>query len=453
VRRRRILLDLALFKESPGFRLLWSGYLITVLGNQLTVVAVPFQVYTLTHSSFDVGLVSLVQLGPLLVGSLYGGAIADSLDRRRLLIVAQLFLASTSLGLALNASGGHPSLWPLFVCSGASAGFSGIDGPTRAALITDIVARPSLVQANALWQALYTTGQVAGPALGGVLLGRVGVAPVYWIDMATYGFALACLVALRTARTAHTATGDGRGRFGISSLAGGLSYLRGHRVLQGVFLIDMNAMIFGMPRALFPALGLAHFHGGAGTVGLLYAAPGVGGLTGAVFTGWTSAIRRQGLAVLVAVAIWGAAITGFGLVHVLWIALALLAVAGGADIVSAIFRSTMLQLLTPGSLRGRLQAVQSAVVTGGPRLGDLESGAVASLAGPVTSVVSGGIACLVGVVVLAKALPGFARARVATHLEDHGGDVATPLGGPEAPAVALAGGEAGAAPASPDVQR
>jgi predicted MFS family arabinose efflux permease len=188
-----------------------------------------------------------------------------------------------------------------------------------------------------------------------------------------------------------------------------LAYLRGRQVIQGVFLLDINAMVFGMPRALFPALGLDFFHGGAQTVGLLYAAPGAGALVGALTTGWVNVIRRQGRAVIIAVVIWGAAITVFGLVDVLWVALVLLAFAGWADVVSAVFRNTILQTALPDELRGRLSAVQIAVVQGGPRLGDLEAGGVAQAFGTSFSVISGGAACVVGAVLLAFALPGFRK--------------------------------------------
>ncbi len=413
MRRRSVFVDLTPFRLSPRFRLLWGGYLVTMLGNQLTVVAVPFQVYTLTHSSFDVGLVSLVQLGPLLVGSLWGGALADVFDRRRILLASQACLCSTSVGLALNTTGGKPALWPLFVCSAAAAGFSGVDSPTRAALSSELVDRSAIVSANALWQLLYTVGAVVGPAIAGVLIGRVGVVAVYWIDAASYFVALASLLALHTARE----PGPGPS-VGVTEILGGLAFLRRNPILQGVFLIDLNAMIFGLPRAVFPALGLSHFHGGAGTVGALYAAPGAGALLGALLTGWISSVRRQGRAVLLAVIAWGVSITLFGLVHVLWIALGLLGLAGASDIVSAVFRAALVQLLSPESLRGRMQALNTAVVTGGPRLGDVESGAVAAIAGPVTAVVSGGIVCLAGVALLAWVLPDFRRASVGTGAND-----------------------------------
>jgi MFS family permease len=423
--RGRVLIDLAPFRENRDFRLLWAGYLTTNLGSQLTLVGVAYEVYRLSHSSLDVGLVSLAQLGPLLLGSLCGGAIADRVERRLLLIAAQLLLLTTSVGLGLNALATHPSLWPIFVCSAASAGFSGIDNPTRSALVVDLVGTKLIVQANAAWQVLFQTAQIGGPAVAGLLLGRVGVAAVFWIDVGTYLCSTTSLLFIR-----HRQKSAWAGRVGPGAVLDGIRFLRGNRVLQAVFLVDLNAMIFGMPRALFPALGLGHFHGGAETVGLLYSAPAVGALAGALLTGWVSSVKRQGRAVLVAVACWGAAITLFGLAPFLLLGLLCLAVAGASDVVSAIFRSSMLQVESPGHLRGRLQAVQTSVVAGGPRLGDLEAGAVAALGGPIVSVVSGGLACLAGVVVLARLMPGFAayRARPAHGSSGHD-DAGTSLSG------------------------
>jgi predicted MFS family arabinose efflux permease len=249
-----------------------------------------------------------------------------------------------------------------------------------------------------------TTGLAIGPALGGVVLANIGTAGAFWIDAATFGFAfLACT------RLPPLLPEGGGTRVSLGAIADGLRFIRGSRVLQGTFLIDINAMVFGMPRALFPALGLQVFGGGASTVGLLYAAPGAGALVGALTTGWVSHVRRQGLAVYVAVAVWGLAIASFGVSTWLPLALFLLALAGGADVVSAVFRNTILQTSVPDQLRGRLSSVHIAVVTGGPRLGDLEAGAVASLTTPRISVVSGGMACAAGVLVLAWLLPDFRR--------------------------------------------
>jgi hypothetical protein len=405
---RRVLADLSPLRRHPRFRTLWLGYLVSFLGGQLTVVAVPYQIFRLTHSSAMVGLVSLVQLGPLLIFSLVGGSIADALDRQRLLLITQSLLAVTSVGLALNSLGGHPALWPLFALTAASAGLSGIDSPARAAAISTLVDQSDFAAANALWQILVQVGIVAGPAAAGLLLARLSVSSVYWIDVATFAaslFAVTRLGPLRPQGEPH--------RAGWRSIREGLAFLRGRQLLQANFLIDVNAMVFGMPRALFPALGLVRFHGSAAVVGALYAAPGVGALLGALFTGWVGAVRRQGRAVLVAVSVWGVAIAGFGLSPWLPLALGLLAVAGAADVVSAVFRNTILQSAVPDALRGRLSSVHTAVVTGGPRLGDAEAGGVASLAGAQFSVVSGGLACVVGAGLIGVLMPALARQRVA----------------------------------------
>lgn len=395
----KVLADITPLRTSPDFRRLFVGQLISFLGSQLTVVAVPFQVYALTGSSFAVGLVSLAQLGPLVIGSLIGGAVADSMDRRRLLLVMQVALAATNVPLALNAMrGAGAALWPVVVFSALAAGFSGIERPARSAAIPSMFddAR-SLPAAYALWQILIQVGSVVGPALAGVLLGQVGLSGVYWIDVVSFGVAFVAVLGLRPLPPEGGIT-----KIGLGSVGEGVRFLRGRPVLQGVFLADINAMVFGMPRALFPALGTGLYAGGATTVGLLFAAPGAGALVGALLTGWVGRVRRQGRAVVIAVAVWGGAIACFGLARWLPLGLALLAIAGAADVISAVFRNTVLQTRIPDNLRGRLSAVQITVVTGGPRLGDLEAGVVASVAGPQVSVVSGGLACVIGVLVLAR---------------------------------------------------
>lgn len=404
--RSGLLVDIAPLRRYPHFRRLWLGYLVSTLGNQITVVGVAFEVFRLTRSSLDVGLVSLAQLGPLLLGSMFGGSIADAMDRRKLLLITQTSLALCSAGLALDAMRHHPLVWPLFVISALAAAISSIDQPARSAIFITLVERDDFVSATALWQLLMQIGVVVGPAVAGLLIGHFGVATVFWVDVGTFAFSLG------TCATLGAMAPEGGGtRFGIRSMKEGLSYLRGRQALQGTFVADLDAMIFGMPRALFPAIGLVRLHGGPATVGLLYAAPGAGALIGAILTGWVSRVSRQGLAVLVAVAIWGAAITAFGFAPWLAASIPLLAVAGAADVISAVFRGTMLQRLAPDALRGRLNAVHTAVVTGGPRLGDAEAGAVAALGGVQVSVVSGGLACLVGIALVGWLMPGFTRYR------------------------------------------
>jgi MFS family permease len=379
---------------------------VSVLGTQLTTVAVPYQVYQLTHSSLVVGLVSITQLFPLIAGSLLGGSVADAMDRRRLLMAAQVLMAACSAGLAVNADLG-PSLWPLFVLPALAAGFSGLDSAGRNAIVPNMVRRSEVSTANAIFQSLFQLGLVAGPALAGLLLEGAGVRFVYWLDVASFGVALVAVFMI-----SPQPAGEAGHRPGLRSVMEGLRYVRGKQAIEGAYLIDINAMVFGMPRALFPALAATSFGGGASTLGFLYAAPGAGALVGALTTGWVSRIQRQGLAVIVAVIAWGAAITCFGLVPWLPAALVLLAAAGCADVISAVFRSTIIQLAVPDALRGRLAGLQIAVVTGGPRIGDLESGVVATAFGDTVSIVSGGLACIAGALLLARLLPGFRRQRM-----------------------------------------
>jgi MFS family permease len=395
------MIDLAPLRRSPAFRSLTIGQTVSVLGSQMTAVAVPFQVYELTRSSLIVGLVSLAQVVPLVVGSLVGGSLADAMDRRRLLLVVELLMGACSVGLAVSAGLGSP-LWPLFVLPALTAGLSGFDNSGHSAIIPNLVARSDVSTANAMFQALFQVGSIVGPALAGLLLAGIGVGFVYWADAITFGAAFVAVLAIPPQPPA----GGGRPP-GLRSIVEGLHYVRGRQAIQGAYLIDINAMVFGMPRALFPAMAATVFGGGATTVGFLFAAPGVGALAGALTTGWVGRVRRQGRAVILAVVAWGLAIAGFGLVSWLPAALALLVVAGWADVISAVFRSTIIQLSVPDELRGRLIGLQVAVVNGGPRVGDLEAGAVAAAFGEAVSVVSGGLACVVGALVVARLLPGF----------------------------------------------
>lgn len=399
---RHVLMDLTPLRRSRDFRALIGGLGVSTLGNQLTQVAVPYQVYALTHSSLQVGMASLAQLFPLILGSLWGGSLVDSLDRRKVLLAVEALGALLSACLAVNSDLG-PSLWPLFVFPSLSAALSGIDSAARNAMVPDMVGLRLVPAANAMFQVLFQTGSIAGPAAAGLLLAGAGVRVVYWLDVGTFAVALIAVAAI----SPRPPSGAGTSRPGWRSMVEGFRFVGRSQRLQGAYLIDVNAMVFGMPRALFPALGITVFGGGATAVGLLYAAPGFGALIGAVTTGWVGRVRRQGLAVITAVVVWGLAITLFGLVRFLPLALVLLAVAGWADVISAVFRSTIIQFSGPDNMRGRLMGVQMAVVTGGPRLGDLEAGAMATAFGDTVSVVSGGLACVAGALLLARLLPGF----------------------------------------------
>jgi MFS family permease len=288
----------------------------------------------------------------------------------------------------------------LYVLAGISAGFAATDTSTRAAVIANLVERRQLSSANALWQLLFQIGSVVGPGIAGLLIAHIGIASAYAADASTFAVSLAAVASLKALPPIEGGT-----RFGWRSVKEGLTFLKGRQVLQATFAIDLGAMVLGLPRAAFPALGTLRFRGGAQTIGLLYAAPGAGALIGAALTGWVASVRRHGRAVLIAT--WLPA------------ALVLLGIAGAADVISAVFRGTILQTEAPDSLRGRISSIHTAVVTGGPRLGDVETGAVASLAGAPTAVISGGLGCLVGVALVWKLMP-----RLAAYIApEHGPDV------------------------------
>ena len=401
-----VIVDIAPLRRFPQFRRLWIGYVVSLLGSQITIVAVAYQIYRLTGSSVDVGIVSLVQLGPALLGSLLGGPLADAMDRRRLLKVTQAAMALSSVALALNAESHHPQLWLIFVCAAITAGFNGCDSPTRMALMINLVDRDSIAAANSIRQLLQQLSYIIGPAIAGALLAGLGLTAAYWVDVATFGAALAALYTI-----APVPPVDGGRRFGLSSVLEGFAFLKGKRAIQGCFVADLNATILGMPVALFPAIALTKFHGGTHVLGLLYAAPNVGSFTMALFSGWSARVVRQGRAVLIAIALWGCAITAFGLASKLWLALVFIACAGAADVISAVFRNLIIQREVPDQLRGRLSSIQISVINAGPRLGNTEAGIVAGLGGVTVSVVSGGLGCIAGVILMARFMPEFLRYR------------------------------------------
>ena len=404
----RFVVDVTPLRKYRHFRRLWAGQVVSGMGSQLTLVAVSFQAYALTRSTLVVGLIGLAQLVPLMAGALWGGTLADAMDRRKVLVLTQVAMASAVGGLVVNASMARPAVWPLFLCSAAGAGFQGIDWPARRAALPMLVDDEDVTAAIALQTTIQQLALVAGPALAGVLIATIGLGAVYGIDVATFAVALMAAVLL----PALIPSGGGT-PMGLRSMTEGFRHLRQEKLLSATYWIDLNAMIFGMPRAVFPALGVGLFGGGAGVVGLLYAAPGAGALVGSLVTGWCSRVRHQGRAIAVCVVVWGATITLFGVIPVLWIGLTLLALAGAADVVSAVFRQAVQQRAVPPHLQGRLSGTFFAVVAGGPRLGDAETGVAAAIGGPQFAVWSGGLACIVGAAVLLWRVPELWR--------DHGG--------------------------------
>ena len=409
MRRIKLLPDLSPFRASRNLRLVVGGNFVSNMGAQATLVALPYQLYVLTHSAFLVGMLGAAELGPLIFMSLVGGAIADRSDRRRLLLLTQIGVVTGAGGLAVVSFAGHPILALLYVLGGLLAGFNALQNAARSAVLPGLVAdRELLASAIALNYGLSSLTMVLGPGLGGILIGLFGVEAAYTVD------AISCLAVVFTVLPlppmhAPAAAARAQTESIRRSIADGLRYVRGNRALVGSFAADLVAMTFGMPRALFAVLAVSVYHAGAGGTGVLYASVAAGGTVAALLTGWIKHARRLGRIVIFAVAAWGIAIALAGLMDSLWLAAAMLALAGAADSVSAVCRSTINQTVTPEAMRGRMSAVFGLVVTGGPRLGDLESGSVAGAAGVRFSVVSGGLLCVLGIGVITLAFPALAR--------------------------------------------
>ena len=403
-RLARVAVDTRPLRESQPFRRLWFGQTISYLGGQFTAVAVPFQVYDLTGSTLLVGLISLVELVPLLTLTLVGGAIADAVDRRRLLLWTEAGLTVTGLGFVFNAALDEPRVWPLFVLGFLASSFFCLGVGAMRSLTPHLVAEDQIAAASALNSLQHNFGAVAGPALAGIVIASIGLSATYLLDTISFAASLGSVWLLPRIPTAPDAD-----RPGLRSVIEGFRYLRNHRVVLGTFLVDSNAMVFGMPSALFPALAAERYGGGPQTLGFLYAAPYAGALVCSLLSGWTGHVRRQGLAVLIAAGVWGVAITIFGFLDSLWPALVFLAIAGGADLISAIFRSTILLSATTESMRGRLAGIEFAQVASAPTLGNVEAGVVASFTSLRFSIVSGGILCVAGTIAIGLLLPALAR--------------------------------------------
>jgi MFS family permease len=416
-RVRHVFLDTEPLRRDRDFRWLWSGQAISGIGNQITRLALAYQVYALTGSTLAIAGLTLFQLIPILIFSLGAGSIADAVDRRRMLRITQLGMMASSTAFFVLALQPRVPLVAIYLVAFISGAFSSLDQPARSSAIPRLVPRERLPAALALGQLNFQTASVVGPTVAGIMIATVGVAGAYLVDVATF---TASLIALT--RIAPLPPLAGASRPGLSAIREGLRFAWERRVILATYVIDLDAMVFGMPTSLFPALALDVFHAGPTGLGLLAAAPSVGALLGALLSGWVSQVRRVGLAVIVAVGIWGVAITLFGLsVFSLPLALFFLAVAGAADVLSAVFRATIVQLAAPDQLRGRIASIQFLVVTSGPRVGDIEAAAVASVVGAQASVISGGVLCLLGLVGVVRLFPELAR-----HVHPVGGASGTP---------------------------
>ena len=407
----RLFADLTPLRESAPFRRLWIGHSIGAAGQQMAAVAVALQVYEITDSSWAVGLTGFFQLVPLIVLGLYGGSLLDRFDRRKVALIATTGQWACTLGFVAQAFLGLNSVALLYAIIAVQAGFFAISNPARQAIIPRLIPARLLPAANALTTLTWSIAFTLGPVLGGFLIAAAGtVTIVYALDLVLFAVAVWAMWRLPALPPEVAVEGAPRG---WASVLEGLRFLKGKRNLQMSFYLDIVAMVFGMPRALFPAIATMWYGGSVAdvalVVGLLSAAPAVGAFFASVFSGPLGRVRRQGLAVVVSVMIWGAGIVVFGFVRWLPAALLALAIAGAADTVSAIFRSTILQAATPDEYRGRLQGIFTVVVVGGPRLGDVESGAVAALFGEAVSAVTGGLLCIILAGVLVAAVPTFLK--------------------------------------------
>lgn len=390
-----LLTDVRPLRASADYRRLWVGSTVSQLGQQMTAVTVAIQVFAISRSTFAVGLVGLFSLVPLIAFGLYGGAIADAMDRRKLALIASSGLWVSSLLLVIQAALGLGSVWVLYAVVALQGGFYAVNNPTRSAIIPRLLSPALLPAANALSMASFNLGFTVGPLLGALAIGAGGYTFAYAIDAVTFTAALYALFKLPPIPP-QASDGEDVQRPGLRSVVEGLRFLRSAPNLLMTFVLDLCAMVLAQPRALFPAVSGSFFGGGVRTVGVLQAAPAVGSLLAFTFSGWVGKVRRQGVAVMVCVVIYGASVAAFGFTRSLWVGVLCLAGSGAADMVSAAYRSTILQVAAPDNLRGRLQGVFTVVVAGGPRLGDFVAGSTAALLTPTIALAAGGTACVVG---------------------------------------------------------
>jgi MFS family permease len=397
-----MLIDISPLRVSRDYRLLFFGQLISTFGTAISLVVIPVQVYQLTGSTLLVGLVSVPEFAMILLLAFVGGAYADFIDKRKLLRLTEIGQTLTTSFLVVNALQPRPHVWPLFVCASLHAGFTALQRPSFEALMQKIIP-PELMPAIAALNSLrWNITTIIGPSLAGLILARFGASIAYSIDLVTFVASLAAVFLIQ----ASPAAVQLEERPTLKSVWEGLEYAWRRKEILGTYLIDMNAMFFGMPSALFPAMA-ANF--GPGTVGFFYAAPSVGALLANLTSGWTMKIHRHGLLVSIAAGLWGVSIIFFGLAQNVFLALLFLALAGGFDMISGIFRMTIWNQTIPHYLRGRLAGLELISYTSGPKLGDAEAGIVATLFSVRTSIVSGGIVCVLGTVIISALLPQFVR--------------------------------------------
>ena len=394
-------LDVALLRRRRDFGLLTAGQVVSQVGSMMTFVALPVQCYAQTHSTLLVGLLGAVEFVPILCLALVGGAMADGFDRRRLLLGAEAATMLVSVALIVNASLPAPATWFLFVAAALAAAFEALRRPPLDSLTPRLVERGELGSALALSSGLWSLASLIGPAIAGVAIASLGFAGAYTADALTFVVALGTVAAIRT-----PASPSARVAPSMRSTVEAVRYASGRPELIGTYVVDINAMFFGMPLATFPALA-HHFGGGDSLVGVMYAAPAAGAMLAALSSGWSANVHRHGRAIVAAATGWGVAIVGLGLAPSLLVALACLVLAGAADEISGLFRSLIWSQTIPDAMRGRLAGLEMLSWSSGPTLGNAEAGVASALVGLRSSIVLGGALCVAGGGALAGALPAF----------------------------------------------
>jgi MFS family permease len=417
----RLLVDTRPLRESPDFRRLWLGTGLSAVGGQLGSFAVALQVWTTTHSSAAVGAISLAAAAPAIAFGLFGGAVADTVDRRRLVLATSGCLAVVSAALAAQAFAGGGPVWLLYCLVAVQSLLNAVNGPARRTFLPRLLPADRLPAGAALTMLAFHGSVTAGPLLAGALTATWGLRTCYLIDAVSFAAALYAtfrLPPMPPGPAAGAPTADGpagarpdpaRSRVGVRAVVEALGYIRRDRVLSGAFLADLNATVLGMPFALFPALNAAHFGGSPQTLGLLTAGPAIGGVLGSLLSGPVARVSRHGRAILIATVVWGATLAAFGLARSLWLATLMLILAGVADVLSVVFRTTIVQSTTPDRYRGRVSAAEYVVGTACPQLGNFRAGAVAAAFGPATAALTGGLATILGAALIRLTLPTFAR--------------------------------------------
>lgn len=397
----RYLINFSILRRNPNFALLFTGQFVSFMGTMITGVALPYQIYMQTHSTLMVGLLSLVQLLPLLFTALVGGVFADRYHRRLLLLISEFILAVGSCLLMLNASLPMPHIWVLFVVASCMSAFNGLHRPALDSLLQQIVPKQDLPTVSSLASLKGSVCMVAGPAIGGVLIAVFGLVATYFVDVVSFAVSLTALFFIsnipKPAANKDIST--------FAALKEGLRYALSRQELIGTYIVDFVAMIFGMPTALFPAIALSF--GGPKALGLLYAAPAMGAVVISFWSAWAAQVKQHGKAIAIAALLWGIAIILFGLSNNFALSIFFLALAGAFDAVSGIFRVTMWNETIPNHLRGRMSGIEMISYLSGPRLGDTEAGLVAAAFGVTASIVSGGVLCIVGVLASCYFLPKF----------------------------------------------